>query len=263
MPADLITLLSPTNLVLFVIIFTRLSGMITSAPLISTYPIPMQIKAWFMAVVAFIMFPVVLAKTGFQIPTNIPELSLILIKEFMIGYICGFVANVIFISVEISANLISMQMGLTAAQAMNPMTGDTSPILSQAYTILASMIFIVLNGYQWIFSAIYKTFQLIPPGYNLALSGTFTHNVIYVTSQIFIIGLSIALPIFSVLLITDVLLGFVAKMMPQMNIFMVALPVKIYLGLALFVMLIPNMCSHIQILLERYLTSIISVLGGL
>lgn len=263
MPADLITLLSPANLVLFVIVFTRLSGMITSAPLISTYPIPLQIKVWFMAIVAFIMFPIVLAKTGFQMPTNIPELTLILVKEFMIGYICGFVANLIFVGVEIAADLISMQMGLTAAQAMNPMTGDTSPILSQAYTILASVIFIGLNGYQWIFSAIYKTFQVIPPGYNMVLSGTFTHNVIYVTSQIFIIGLSIALPIFSILLITDVLLGFVAKMMPQMNIFMVALPVKIYLGLTLFIMLTPQMCSHIQILFERYLTGITSVLGGL
>lgn len=262
MPTDLIALLSPTNLVLFVIVFTRLGGMITSAPLISTYPIPMQIKVWFMAMVAFIMFPIVLAKTGFQMPTNIPELSLILIKEFTIGYIVGFVANVLFIGVEIAADLVSMQMGLTAAQAMNPMTGTTSPILSQAYTILASIIFIGLNGYHWIFSAVYKTFQIMPPGYNIAISGTITHNVIFLTSQIFTIGLGIALPIFSVLLITDVLLGFVAKMMPQMNIFMVALPVKIYLGLVLFIMLIPPMCSQLQILFEKYLTSIISVLGG-
>lgn len=262
MPTDLIALLSPTNLVLFVIVFTRLSGMITTAPLVSTYPIPMQIKVWFMAIVAFIMFPIVLAKTGFQIPTNIPELSLILIKEFMIGYITGFVANIIFIGVEIAADLISMQMGLTAAQAMNPMTGDTSPILSQAYTILASLIFIGLNGYQWIFSAIYKTFQIMPPSYNFSVSGNLAHNVIYLTSQIFAIGLSIALPIFSVLVITDVLLGFVAKMMPKMNIFMVALPLKIYLGAVLFIMLTPTMCSQIQMLFEKYLASIISVLGG-
>lgn len=263
MPTDLFSLLSPTNLVLFVIIFTRLSGLMTSAPLISTYPIPMQVKVWFMAMVAFIMFPLVSAKLNFIVPNNLPVLSLILIKEFMIGYIAGFVANVVFIGVEISADLVSMQMGLTASQAMNPMTGDTSPILSQAYTVLASMIFIGLNGYQWIFSAIYKTFQIIPPGYNLALSGTFTHNVIYLTSQIFIIGLSIALPIFSVLVITDVLLGFVAKMMPKMNIFMVALPVKIYLGMVLFIILIPPMCSQLQTLLEKYLASITAVLGGL
>lgn len=262
MPIDLLTLLSPKNLILFVVVLTRLSGMMTTSPLISAYPIPMQIKVWFMASVAFIMFPMVMATAGFEMPTNIPALSIILLKEFLIGYIAGFVANIVFVGVEISAELISMQMGLTAAQAMNPMTGDTSPILSQAYTILASFIFIGLNGYQWIFSAIYKTFQIMPPGYNFAISGQFSHNIIYLTSQIFIIGLSIALPIFSVLFITDVLLGFVAKMMPKMNIFMVAMPLKIYLGLILFIMLIEPMSSYIATLFEKYLSGIVSVFGG-
>jgi flagellar biosynthetic protein FliR len=180
----------------------------------------------------------------------------------MIGYIVGFIANIVFISVEIASDLVSMQVGLTAAQALNPMTGDTLPILSQAYTILASMIFIGLNGYKWLFAAIYKTFQLFPPGYGFNFTGAFVHNVVFLSGQIFIIGLGIALPIFSVLTITDVLLGFVSKMMPQMNIFMVALPVKIYLGFVLFIMLIPLMFSHIQLLFERYLGSIMTVLGG-
>lgn len=262
MPIDLLALLSPTKLILFVIVFTRLSGMMITAPLISTYPIPQQVKIWFMAMIAFIMFPMVMSQTHFPMPTNIPELSIILIKEFMVGYIIGFVANVVFIGVEIAADLISMQVGLTASQALNPATGSTSPILTQAYTIMASMIFIGMDGYQWVFTAVYKAFQVIPPGYEFIVTGQFAHNVIFVSSQIFIIGLGLALPIFSVLLITDVLLGVVAKMMPQMNIFMVAMPVKIYLGFVLFIMLTPAMCSQMQLLLERYLSSIINVLGG-
>ena len=110
--------------------------------------------------------------------------------------------------------------------------------------------------------AIFKSFQILPPGYGFSFSGTLTHNVLFLTSQIFIIGIGIALPIFSVLFISDVLLGFVAKMMPQMNIFMVAMPFKIYLGMLLLVMLISPMYSQIQILLEKYLTSIMAVLGG-
>lgn len=262
MPIDLLALLSPRNLILFVIVFTRLSGMMTSAPLLSTYPIPIQVKAWFMAAITFIMFPIVLAKTGFQTPTSIPELTVILIKEFAIGYITGFIANVVFIGVQISADLVSMQMGLTAAQAMNPATGESSPILTQAYTILASLIFIGMNGYQWVFSAIYKSFQILPPGYGFLIDGTLTHNIIMITSQMFIIGMGIALPIFSVLMITDVLLGFVSKMMPKMNIFMVALPVKIYLGFILFIMLVSPMSNQIHNLIEKYLKSIIVILGG-
>lgn len=262
MPTDLFTLLSPSNLILFIVVFTRLGGLMITAPLISTYPIPMQIKAWFMAAVTLIIFPIVMAHSGFQNPGTIPELTVILIKEFMIGYIIGFIANIVFIGVEIAAELVSMQMGLTAAQAMNPMTGDTSPILSQAYTILASLIFIGLNGYKWVFSAVFDSFRVIPPGYGFIVNGHFTNNVITLTSQIFTIGIGIALPIFAVLLIMDILLGFVAKMMPKMNIFMVALPVKIYFGLLLFIILIPPMTSQIAMLLEKYLSSTLLILGG-
>lgn len=262
MPTDLLALLSPKNLILFIIVFTRLGGLMVTAPLISTYPVPPQIKTWLVAMVAFIMFPIVLAKTGFQMPTTIPELAIILLKEFMIGYITGFVANVVFIAVEIAADLLSMQMGLTAAQAFNPMTGDTSPILAQSYTILVSMIFIGLNGYQWLFSAIYNSFHTLPPGYGFLVDGHLVSQIIYITSQIFIVGMTIALPVFAVLAMADILLGFIAKMMPQMNIFMVALPFKICMGLVLIIMLLPPVCSYIVTTVETYLKSAAAIFGG-
>ena len=85
MPTELLVLLSPKNLILFVVVFTRLGGLMTSAPLFSTYPIPTQIKAWLVATLTFIIFPVVMAKSGFQAPTSVPELSVILLKEFMMS----------------------------------------------------------------------------------------------------------------------------------------------------------------------------------
>jgi len=262
MPTDLIALLSPRNLILFIIVLTRLSGMITRAPLISAYPIPVQIKAWFMASFALILFPILSSQSGFQVPTSMPELILILLREFMIGYITGFVANVVFVAMEVAGDLISMQIGLTAAQAMNPMTGDQSPVFTQAYTVFASMIFISLNAYQWLFSAVYKTFEILPPGYKFFVSGNLAHNVIFYSCEMFSIGFSIAIPLFAVMIIADFLLGFTAKMMPKMNIFMVALPVKIYLGFVLFLILLPQMGAKIAILIETHLSSIIAVLGG-
>lgn len=262
MPNDLMTILSPVNIILFVVVFTRLSGLIISAPLLSTYPIPIQVKTWFMASIALIIFPLVSAKAGFPLPTSIPELTIILLKEFMIGYVIGFVSNIIFIGAEIAADLVSIQTGLTAGQVLNPMTGDTSPVLAQAYTMIATMVFISLNGYKWIFAAIYKSFEIMPPGYGFLVGKTFTHNFTYITSEMFVIGLKLALPIFSVLLLSDVLLGFVSKMMPKMSVYTVALPLKIYIGLLLFIMLVPQLWSEFNILIEQYLSNLIQVFGG-
>jgi len=259
MSTDLLTLLSPKNIILFIVVFTRLGGMMTSAPIFATYPIPMQIKTWLIATISLIVFPIVLAKSGFQMPTSMPGLTVILLKEFMIGYIIGFIANIVFVGVEMAAEMLSIQMGISIAQALNPLTGDQSPVIGQAYTLLTAMVFIGLNAHQWLFSAIFQSFSSIPPGYGFLINGELIHQIIFVTGQMFSIALGLALPIFSVLLITDVLLGFVSKMMPQMNIFMVAMPLKIYLGLLLMVMFMQPMYAYIGVLVEKFLTGIMSI----
>lgn len=256
---NLDVLFSTTNIVLFMAIFTRLSGLFNAAPLFSKYPIPAQVKIWLSAAIAFILFPIVQANTHFAVPTSVPALTLILVKEFAIGYAIGFCANILFIGIELGINTFTVQMGLSADQAFNPSSGGNSPVLTQAYTYLASMIFIIIGAHQWLFSAIYNSFKSMPVGYIVGFSPSLIEQIVIITSQIFSVGLSIALPIFGVLFITDVLLGFTSKMMPQMNIFMVSLPLKIYLGLLLSLIFIRPMAEHMAIIIEQFLTKIAAI----
>lgn len=253
---NLDVLFSVGNIILFMAIITRISGMFATAPLFSTYPIPMQAKVWLAALIAFILFPIVQYNTSFTTPTNIIMLTVILFKEFLIGYAMGFCANIIFVGVELGVNMFAIQMGLSASQALNPASGGVSPVITRAYTILASMIFIALGAHQWLFSALYNSFKSMPIGYTFTFSPALVEHIITFTSQMFNISLSIALPIFGVLFITDVLLGFTSKMMPQMNIFMVSMPLKIYLGLLLSLIFMRPMAEYIGVLIERFLTQI-------
>ena len=230
---NLDVLFSAANIILFMAIFTRLTGLFMAAPMFSTYPIPMQVKIWLAASIAFILFPIVQYNTHFVVPNSVPALTLILIKEFFVGFAMGYCANILFVGVELGVNMFAIQMGLSADQALNPSSGGQSPVITQAYTFLATMLFIALGAHQWLFPAIYNSFKTMPVGYSFVLSPELVGHIITITGQMFSIGLSIALPIFGVLFITDVLLGFTSKMMPQMNIFMVSLPLKIYLGLLL------------------------------
>ena len=253
---NLDVLFSVSNIILFMAIITRISGMFASAPLFSTYPIPMQGKVWLAALIAFILFPIVQYNTNFVVPTNVPMLTVILFKEFLIGYAMGFCANIIFVGVELGVNMFAIQMGLSASQALNPVSGGTSPVITRAYTYLASMIFIIIGAHQWLFSALYNSFKSMPIGFAFTFSPSLVNHIITFTSQMFSISLSIALPIFGVLFITDVLLGFTSKMMPQMNIFMVSMPLKIYLGLLLSLIFMRPMAEYIAVLIERFLTQI-------
>ena len=240
-------------------VLTRISGLFASAPLFSTYPIPMQVKIWLAALIAFILFPIVQANTEFVVPNSVPALTLILVKEYFIGYAIGFCANILFVGVELGVNTFAIQMGLSADQALNPASGGQSPVITQAYTFLASMLFIALGAHQWLFSAIYNSFHSMPVGYTLSFSPELFGNILVVTGQIFSVGLGIAIPIFGVLFLTDVLLGFTSKMMPQMNIFMVSMPLKIYLGLLLSLMFMRPMAEYIAVLVEQFLTRIAAI----
>jgi len=256
---NLDVLFSISNIFLFMAILTRLSGLMMSAPLLSTYPIPVQVKVWLSATIAFLLFPIVQHNTAFVAPNSVPALSLILFKEFIIGYAIGFCANIMFVAIELGVNTFTIQMGLSADQALNPASGGRSPIITQAYTYLASMIFIALGAHQWLFSALYNSFKDMPVGYVINISPTFIEQIVVITSQIFSLGLAIALPIFGVLFITDVLLGFTSKMMPQMNIFMVSLPLKIYLGLLLSLMFMRPMAEYIAVVIEDFLVKIAAI----
>ena len=256
---NLDVLFSVSNIILFMAIFTRLSGLMTSAPLFSTYPIPTQVKVWLSAIIAFILFPIVQANANFVTPNSVPALTLILFKEFLVGYAIGFCANIMFIGIELGVNTFTIQMGLSADQALNPASGGRSPVLTQAYTYLASMLFIGLGAHQWLFAAIYNSFKSMPVGYTITLSPTLVNQIIIISSQMFSVALGIALPIFGILFITDILLGFTSKMMPQMNIFMVSLPLKIYLGLLLSLIFMRPMAEHMAVLIEQFLTKIVLI----
>jgi len=256
---NLDVLFSVTNILLFMAILTRISGLFASAPLFSTYPIPFMAKIWLAALIGFILFPIVQYNTHFIAPTSVPALTVILFKEYLIGYAIGFCANIIFAGVDLGVNMFAIQMGLSASQALNPVSGGTSPVITRAYTYLASMIFIILGAHQWLFAAIYNSFKSMPIGYGFAFSPEIFNQIIMFSGQLFNISLSIALPIFGVLFITDVLLGFTSKMMPQMNIFMVSMPLKIYLGLILSLIFMRPMAEYIAVLIERFLTQIMLV----
>ena len=123
---SLFDIFSPANIILFIAILTRLSGMFVSAPMFSTFPIPQQLKIWLSAAITFLVFPLIQSKIQFVAPTSVPELTIILFKEFLIGFAIGYCANVLFIAIELGANMFSIQMGLSADMALNPMSGGSS-----------------------------------------------------------------------------------------------------------------------------------------
>jgi len=256
MTHDFSIFFSTKGIIVFILILTRLGGMLTTAPLFSTFPIPMQIKVALAALVSFIMYPFVLQNSNFIEPKDLISLSVLLTKELAIGVLIGFSASLLFTAVEIGGQILSIQMGLAIASALDPVTKQQTPIVGQFYLFIASMVFITLNGAHWLFTTVLDSYHSIPIGLDFSFAGHITEQLLYFAGQLFLIAFSIIIPIFSILIIKTILLGVIAKILPQLNIFMVAMPSQIYVGLVLMLILMPSTTIYLSKLFNELLINI-------
>lgn len=259
MEHDFSIFFSTESIIIFILVLSRLTGMLVTAPLFSTFPIPMQIKVALASLCAFIMYPFVLQNAHFTLPNDLISLSVLLFKETAVGLLIGFSASLLFTAVEIGGQILSMQMGLAIANALDPVTKQHTPIVGQFYLFIASIVFINLNGPQWLFSTIYDSYHSIPIGLDFSFSGHITQQLLYFTSQLFLIAFSIIIPIFSVLMIKTILMGIVSKIMPQMNVFMIMMPAQIYVGLVLMLLLMPSTTLYLSKLFGELLINLNSI----
>ena len=244
------------SIIVFILVMTRMIGLLITAPLFSTFPIPKQVKVGLAALCAFIIFPFIVSSASFEIPTDLIGLSILLFKELAIGVLIGFTMTLIFVAIEVGGHLLSIQMGLAIANALNPVTKQNAPIIGQFYMFAASMVFLTINGHHYFFTTICYSYNKIPIGLNFSFSSQLTEQLLVLSSSIFLIAFKIIIPIFSVLLIIIMLMGIVAKILPQMNIFMVAMPIKIYIGLALLLALLPATTVYMTNLISDMLKHI-------
>ena len=258
---SLLNLLSPANIMIYILVLTRISGLIMSAPFFSTISMPNSVKIWFGATVAFILYPIVISTKHFILPHNMPEYIILLLLEFFIGYLIGFLANFVIEGARMCGSVLAIQMGLSISEALDPATGVSSNEISKIYVYLTLIIFLSTGAYQMLFMILSQSFSSVPVGIMTFFDGNTIQGILVLFGQLFKIAFGLALPIFAVLLISDVLLGMMNKMMPQMNIYMVALPVKMYIGFALMFAFLTGSSVYIASMTKGYIEAIGRLFG--
>ena len=256
---SLLSIFSPKNIVIFMLVFTRMSGLFATAPFYSTFSRTEQVKIWFCALISFILYPILSAKAHFIMPHSMPEFAILIAIEFAIGFAIGFIANLLFVGVSMVGELISIQMGLSMANVLDPVSGESSTIMSSLYTYLVTLVFLGLGAYEYLFAAVYKSFFVMPVGLEGIFNTGILEGTLTLSGQMFQIAFGLAMPIFSVLLVCDILLGMMSKVMPQMNIFMVSLPFKVFLGLVLILLFLKGSISYLSDVISEYMQAIMSL----
>jgi flagellar biosynthetic protein FliR len=211
----------------FLLILLRAGIFVSLLPFFGSGNFPSQMKIGIAAAIAFILTPVV------ELHITEKSIPLLVFNEIILGIAFGFVARFVFFAVEIAGQVISNSMGLTIAHVFNPEIGESTE-LSQFFMFIGMLIFLAMDAHHDLIYIFVKSYEWLPAG-EITIS-KIVPAVISLGSMMFIIALKISAPVIIVMLISHILLGFIYKAAPQINIFFVAYPIYIFVGL--FVMLI-------------------------
>jgi len=177
---------------------------------------------------------------GTELPELVSMIELVgmVLRELMVGLLIGFFFALLFKAAEMAGAITGFQIGLIIANAFDPNAGGQVAIIGRFWIVLASLIFMAINGHHLVIQAFNDSYTLIPPGQVLVQGGTGELMLKY-TAYVFVLAIKISSPVIVTLLLTDISLGTVAKLMPTMNIFIVGFPLKVGVGLLVTAISLP------------------------
>ena len=218
---------------ILILVFARISMIIAVIPVFGSANVPITVKVGLSAFLSIIVY-------SFSEPSGIPEVQFVtgllglILKEGIIGLLFGFITGLLFYGIQFAGHFISFQMGFAMVQIIDPQSQDRVPIIGQFYFIMAILLFLIINGHHLILSGLVESFTIVPIGTGI-LSGELIALLTKLTGNVFVLALKIASPIMVTLFLTDVMMGIIARTVPQMNIFFVSLPLKIGMGMILVI----------------------------
>ncbi|MCD6292001.1 MAG: flagellar biosynthetic protein FliR [Deltaproteobacteria bacterium] len=227
----------------FFLLLTRVSSMIFFFPVLSNKAVPPTLKAAFSMIVALLFFNVVPELRGEPLfSRGLIEIALAVLREMVIGMLVGLLASLLFAAVQTAGQMVGFQMSFAVANVVDPVTSLQVPLIAQFYYMFAMLIFLAFGAHRWVFKALAESFDLIPLA-GFTAGGEVLELMLRYSAAIFSTSIKIAAPLMAALLLSDVSLGVVARTAPQMNIFIVGMPLKILLGMVLMGFSFPYMST--------------------
>lgn len=167
------------------------------------------------------------------------------ICETLTGLILGFFANLTFICARIGGQFLDFQIGYSMMTSYDPTTQSTASLMERLLNMFAVVLFFTIDGHIMLIKELAGSFASVKLG-TFVINTQSVMTAFNVFTQFLIIGIKIALPIILVLMITDLVLGLVSRTVPQLNVMLLGVPVKVLAGLAIFMMILPIIMKFME-----------------
>jgi flagellar biosynthetic protein FliR len=232
---------------IFFLAFTRVMAVIIHIPMLGGNAIPNQVRIALGFILTMVLIP------WQPLPPETMELGLFaflvaILREIIIGTLAGFAANLTFGTIQIAGEAMGLGSGFGSSRIFNPSMETSVSAYDQMFIMVATLIFLVVNGHHFAIIALQRTFEAIPV--NSAIEIGSVNTLITMFSQLVAAGIQMAMPVMAALLLTDITLGLLARVAPQIQVFFLGLPLKVAVSLValglLFSVIFPSLSNLFQ-----------------
>ena len=246
------------NLEYYLLIFIRIAGLMSVAPIYGTRGVPRRVRLGLALCIALLVAGV----TDYT-PLNYTTIigySVLVVKEAVMGLSIGLAANLCMTIINLAGMFIDREIGLTMVTEFDPTTNANVTISAEFYNYAVLLLMLCTNMHHFIIQAICDSFQVVPVGGAIWNGDSLYSIAVTFMQQYFVIGFRISLPIFISITLLNVVLGVLAKTAPQMNMFSVGIELKLGLGLIVLIgtiYFLPTITEYIYQLTEDIVQSLI------
>ena len=230
---------NPQAAFIFLLIFARMGSMIMAMPALGDGHVPGRIRLVFALVLTLVMMPLVRDAYG-EIPVTIGAVMIAMLGEIAIGIFIGLSARLLTGAIQVAGTAIAFQSGLAFAQNVDPTQGIQSAIVSTFMALLATTLIFALDLHFLLLAAVRDSYDLFKPGAALPF-GDFGQTAVHIVSSAFKVGIQLAAPFLVFGLVFYMGLGVLSRLMPQLQVFFLAMPANIMFGFLLLMLLISSM----------------------
>jgi len=242
----------------YMLVFGRMSAMMVTMPILGYSTVPVRVRVLIAFVFTLIVAPMLVDGFDKTYTTFLP-LAIDMGREILLGLMLGYGARMIFEAFAVAGSFIGYQMGMAIMNVFDPTTQEQTPIIGNFWLLIIVIFFLVTNSHYYLVGTLFQNFKMIKLA-GMTFHASAGQAFVNGGTMIYELALRFAAPTMFFLLMIDVALAFMARVMPQLNIFFISLPLKIGAGIILLILslqIFQTLFSYVTLELQGMLSTLL------
>lgn len=251
-------MINETNILLFLMVFFRMIAFFSVVKVIFPYGTPNLVKIVFPLLCTFIMFPIINVENAIKI-NNLYYILIGIFNELMVGLLMGYITNLCFNFIKMGGQFLDIHVGFSMSSIIDPLENENVTLIENMLYLTAVLLFLLFDGHHMLIKAFIGSYNAVPIGQGFLISDSF-NQILKAFIYFFSIGVRISLPVTLVILLINFVMGIASRTVPQLNVMILGLPIKIVIGLVVIIISLPLTFKLFRMVYEQIPKHIVNVL---